>query len=353
MQSNSLFELEQGIVELEKYMDYNSACNKVISDNEGGENLTPDSILNLLAISSDFRRKKIFEYNAYIISLYGLFERFLENILEDYLKDICATLKIYSKLPSELKKNLLSSNVDILRNLTNPKFNTISPASFIQNLNKALSENKAILNVEAFQHHAYNFKQSIIAEYFARIGINGISNSLKIYEPLKTLLEQKYGNPAGVESGIIFKIIDDLAQRRNDVAHGVENVELLNVTIIKEYTEFILAYCKSLYKILLNERNMYLFNETETNLTLLAVINHSIVCGTVESISFSNSDKLIIEKPEGNFPRYESLNIQDIQINNVSHQSLNISDKTDIGIKINGYVKDNYKFKIITVPNIG
>jgi hypothetical protein len=98
---------------------------------------------------------------------------------------------------------------------------------------------------------------------------------------------------------------------------------------------------------------MYLFNETETNLTLLSVINHSIVCGSVESISFSNSDKLIIEKPEGNFPRYESLNIQDIQINNASHHSLNITDKTDIGMKVNGYVKDNYKFKIITAPNNG
>jgi hypothetical protein len=305
-----------------------------------------------LAISSKFRRKKIFEYNSYIISLYGIFERFLENILEDYLKDICATLKIYSKLPSDLKKNLLSSNVDILRNLKNPKFNAIVPAIFIQNLYKALSENIAVLNVEAFQHHPYNFKQSIIADYFSRIGISNISNSLKIYEPLKTLLEQKYGNPSGIESEIIFKIIDDLAQRRNDVAHGVENVELLNATIIKEYTEFILAYCKSLYKILLNERNMYIFNESGTNLTLLSVIDHSIVCGSVESISFSNSDKLMIEKPEGNFPRYELLNIQEIQINKESHQSLNITDKTEIGMKINGYVKDNYKFKIITVPNI-
>lgn len=353
MRTDSLLQLEQGIAELEKYIDYNSACNRVISDSEGIDNLAPESISNLLLLSADFRRKKIFEYNAYIISLYGLFERFLENIIEDYLKHICTILKLYSKLPSDLRKNLLSSNVDILRNLANPKFNTISPAGFVQNLNKALTENKAVINIEAFQHHPYNFKQSIIAEYFGKIGVNGISNSLKIYEPLKTVLEQKYGNPVHIESGIIFKIIDDLAQRRNDVAHGVDNVELLNVTIIKEYTEFILAYCRSLYKILSNERNMYLYNETNTNLILISVIDHSIVCGSVESISFSKSDHLIIEKPEGNFPRYELLNIQDIQINKISHQSLNIIDKTDIGMKINGYVKDNYKFKIITAPNNG
>ncbi len=351
MRTNSLIQLEHGIAELEKYIEYNSACNKIISDSEGLDNLEPESISKLLLISKDFRRKKIFEYNSYIISLYGLFERFLENILEDYLKDICTILKLYSKLPYDLKKNLLSSNVDILRNLANPKFNSISPSDFVQNLNKALSENKAVINVEAFQHHPYNFKQSIISEYFGKIGVSGISSSLKIYEPLKTILEQIYGNPAQIESDIVFKIIDDLAQRRNDVAHGVENVEILHITIIKDYTMFVLGYSRSLYNILLNERNMYLFHETNPNLTLISVINHSIVCCSVESISFSNSDYLIIEKSERNFPRYELLNIQDIQINNVSHQSLNIIGKTDIGMKINGHVKDNYKFRIFKAHN--
>lgn len=348
MRADSLTQLKHGIAELEKYIDYNSACNRIISDCEGLDNLVPESTSELLRISVDFRRKKIFEYNSYIISLYGLFERFLENILEDYLNEICKILKLYSKLPADLKKNLLSSNVDILRNLTNPKFNSISSSDFVQNLNKALSENKAVLNIEAFQHHPYNFKQSIIAEYFGKIGIDGIAGSLKIYEPLKGILEQKYGNPAHIESDIIYKIIDDLAQRRNDVAHGVENVELLNVTIIKEYTEFLLAYCISLYNILLNERNMFLFNETNTNLTLISVIDHSIVCGSVETISFSNSDHLIIEKPVGNFPQYELLSIQDIQIDKISHQNLNVIEKTDIGIRIEGYAKNNYKFKITT-----
>ncbi len=348
MRSDSLTQIELGIAELEKYIDFNSACNRVVSDSEGIANPLPESISKLRQISVGFRRKKIFEYNSYIISLYGLFERFIENILEDYLRDICLILKTYTKLPSDIKKNLLNSNLEILKNLSNPKFSSLSTSVFIHNIHKALSENQAIVNIEAFQHHPYNFRQSIISDYFSKIGINGISNLLKIYEPLKGLLESKYGNPAQIESDVIFRIIDDLAQRRNDVAHGVENVELLNGSIIKEFTEFLKTYCRSLYQILLNERNKFLFNESESNFTLISVFNHSIICGIVESISISKLNHIIVEKPEGNFPRYVVLSIQDIQINKESHQKLNIIDKTNIGIMINGYVKDNYKFKIIT-----
>lgn len=347
MTDRSLTELELGLTELVKYINYNSACNKVISDIDIQDSTNLDSLSELVGISNSFRRKKVFEYNSYIITLYGLFERYLENVLEDYLTDICSLLKDFDKLPSELKTNLLDANVDILRNLTNPKFQNISKEGFIRNIHEALNENKAVINIEAFQHHPYNFKQNIVSDFFNKIGIKGLSSDLKAYEPLRELLTIKYGNPANIQSGVLFHVIDDLSQRRNDVAHGVENIELLNTSIIMEYIEFLGAYCKSLFNILKNERNSYLFNNKEVNFGLISVINNSIVCGTLSSISISKSDCVLIEKSESNRPRYEILKIKNIQVDQVNYERLTISENTNVGLELDNFVKDNYNFKVI------
>lgn len=351
MRSESLKEIKYGLGELEKYIVYNSACNKLIADGESLENFNPKSLHDLIQSSKTFRRKKIFEYNSYIITLYGLFERFIENVLAEYLASLCSVLKSFDKLPISLLKNHIGLNVDVLKNIANPKFQNLSLNNFIHNIDRALNENIAVLNIEAFQHHPYNFKQSIISEYFGKVGFGDLSGILKLYDPLKSILNQKFGNVANLSSDVVFNTIDDLSQRRNDVAHGVENVELLNVSIIREYIIFIGAYCESLQSILENEYHKFKFEDMADNLNLIQVINHSIVCASVENISIKKGDFLLIRKPETNFPRYTISKIEEIQIDGDSFDKLTVTEKKDVGMRVNDHVKNNYEFKIITPLN--
>lgn len=351
MRSESLKEIKHGLDELEKYIIYNSACNKVIADGESLESFDPESLQVLLQSSKTLRRKKVFEYNSYIITLYGLFERFIENVLAEYLASLCRVFKSFDKLPSQLIKNHLELNVDILKNITNPKFQNLSLNTFIHNIDRALNENIAVLNIEAFQHHPYNFKQSIITEYFSKVGFGDLSGILKLYDPLKSILNEKFGNVANLSSDVVFNTIDDLSQRRNDVAHGVENVEILNVSIIREYITFIGVYCESLQRILENQHHKFKFEDTSDNLNLIQVIDHSIVCVSIENISIKKGDFLLFRKPETNFPRYTMSKIQEIQIDGNNFDNLTVTDKKDVGLKVGVRVKNNYEFKIIAVPN--
>lgn len=351
MRSESLKEIKHGLDELEKYIIYNSACNKVIADGETLENFNPETLQVLIQSSKTFRRKKVFEYNSYIISLYGLFERFIENVIAEYLTDLCNVLKNFDKLPSQLINNHLELNVDILKNISNPKFQNLSINSFIQNMDKALNGNKAVLNMEAFQHHPYNFRHSIISEYFGKAGLTDLSGLLKLCDPLKSILNEKFGNTANLSSNVIFNIIDDLSQRRNDVAHGVENVELLNISIIREYITFIGAYCESLQCILENEYHKFKFEDNTDSLALVQVINHSIICVSVENISIKKGDFLLVRKPETNFPRYLISKIQELQVDGISFDKLIITEKKDVAMRVTDHVKNNYVFKIIIAPN--
>ena len=48
---------------------------------------------------------KQFNFNSYIISIYGAYENFIEQMLSEYLKKLCTIVSNFSQLPEEKQKN--------------------------------------------------------------------------------------------------------------------------------------------------------------------------------------------------------------------------------------------------------
>ena len=65
------------------------------------EKSNPDSVLKSLTIS----KIKQFDFNSHIISIYGAYEHFIEQLITKYLDEICAITRNYNSLPEEIQKN--------------------------------------------------------------------------------------------------------------------------------------------------------------------------------------------------------------------------------------------------------
>jgi hypothetical protein len=104
-----------------------------------------------------------------------------------------------------------------------------------------------------------------------------------------------------------------------------------------------------LYSKLNNDSLKHLYESLENNLTLIKVINKTIVCGEVSNITIKEGDSLIIKRSSKNNPQYEICLINEIQINNISHKKIDIAEKQSIGLTIEKNAKDNCEFKILPV----
>ena len=82
----SEFQMEMDL--LKHYIDFQ---NKSYKNQSKIEKNNPDSVLKSLTIS----KIKQFDFNAHIISIYGAYEHFIEQLITKYLEEVCS---IYNKL---------------------------------------------------------------------------------------------------------------------------------------------------------------------------------------------------------------------------------------------------------------
>ena len=107
-------------------------------------------------------------------------------------------------------------------------------------------------------------------------------------------------------------IIDQLAERRNDVAHGVDS-DILSNGILLDYIRFFQAFAETLFKVLHAEALPYIARYRATLIgSAIEIINNHVVCISLSGVKAKVGDILIAETPETIY--YEG-EIERIEIN--------------------------------------
>lgn len=291
-------------------------------------------------------KRKIYNYNSYVITVYGLFERYIENILMKFLSDLSKSAKNYNSLPKSIKESLVKKNAELLLSLTLNKNKNLDPKDLVAILNKNLSENGSDINPYAFTQHTSNFRHNTISDFFKNVGIISVSNKIRKYSPLKEVLEKDYSNIDGQKSSRLFAIIDDIADRRNDIAHGVENIEILHPSIIITYIQFIKAYSVSLFKVLENELLEFKYSNQSRPIEKIGVLKNEVLLCELKDIELDYTSKLIAKR-NGQFPEYLECSIKEIQLNGKKIENVAREQELKVGIQLNQNISVRNKFKIV------
>lgn len=238
-------------------------ANQKLINNQIPEKETP-SIMSAYNSMRGYRKK--FNYSAIIILTYGYFEDFLERAAKQYVKTIASLVKGFEQLPDRIKQNHFSKSVELSQRLKLDKYkDTTSQEEIVANLFSCQNSNSNgfILNLEAYAMHTANFRYEIIDAVFADTGVEQINKSI-INEPnfakyLRNSLE--IGDKEEIEESFLAKAtklklqetLNDLAQRRNEIAHGTDIDDVLSPkTILSRYIVFLNQYAQSLGYVLQN-----------------------------------------------------------------------------------------------------
>ncbi|WP_170285371.1 MAE_28990/MAE_18760 family HEPN-like nuclease [Micromonospora palomenae] len=190
------------------------------------------------------------QYATQLVLLYGAFERLIEGLVAGTVQTLNELVPSMDDLPERLKDNHRRKSLEALRDevwLTRMKDPMLS-VRLIENLHSC--ESKAgnyRLNALAYARHAGNFRRKTIDEAFREVGIDDF---LKLVVGTKDFVA--YLAASGHSSGNLgadLGAIDDLADRRNEIAHG-SPAALLTRDEIREYLQFFNAFARAAYAIL-------------------------------------------------------------------------------------------------------
>lgn len=270
--------------------------------------------------------KRKFDYSSAIVSLYGLIENYIEKFCFEYSENIENKIPSYEFLDSKFTDNHFDLSIELIKKISEKKhlkYANISKEKVVSNLNNCLTIKQPYkLNREAFTINSGNLKHSKICDTIGCLNI-------KLNEKLK----QTHSFNSQTENA--FNKVDDLVQRRNEIAHG--NVQdILDTTEIVSYVDFIEKYLVSVGQIMKNEIEQLELQYKKNNESILLndtkVFNGNIVgIPDGNKLNFIIGDKIIIEKANNILTLGEILNLKKFEDNSVT-------------IKLNHNVRQTYKF---------
>jgi len=273
--------------------------------------------------TSIYRRK--FVYSSIIISLYGLVENFVEKFSFQYTESIEDTIPSYESLDSKFKDNHFNLSIELVKKITNgkhSKFSSLNKNNVLKKLNDCLVTKQPYkLNKEAFTINTGNLKHSKVCEILSNLNIKNLE---------KRLIEDGYW-----DRDITFNKLDDLVERRNEIAHGGNIENFLNSSEIEPYFDFVEKYLITIAKIMKKEIEQLGLKYKKSISILLENVKvyGSNILGIIGNNTNINEDtKILIEKNN-------TLTLGTIE---------NIENHNDgVTLKLNQNIKDNYKYWLV------
>lgn len=346
----SIYVLKKNLREIGDYIVGIEAYNRLISYNIKKKKLSDSekAILDFKNYNSNLN-KKLFDYKTIIISLYGALEYFIEGLIKEYLDYLCQVVKEYKDLPQKIQDNHFELSADLIKNLKLQKYqNILSKESIIINLNSCINGSNYKLNTEAYTYHSSNFRHDSINDFFSKVGIEGISNKTKEVQSFEQYLVQQFpGIPISqIPDTKVFEKITDLANRRNEISHGNQS-EILSNMILIEYICFIENYCDALNQIIFELILPFEIEDKAIPLMPINIFNNRIICVNLKNKSIKVND-MLIAKTNDTKHKYLYGKIKQLQVNNVSVDSIDSQQSIDVGIETDFNIKQNQEFYYIS-----
>ena len=344
-------QFSKDINQLIAYIDFLSESERIfkfkLSEEGPVSSRLNEKMVAIRSSLNNLRSKKVLEYNLCIVTLYGILERYIEDICIQYLELVASHVSHYSKLPVKIKNNHVNLTSSVMQKLGYPKYKNVALETLVKNLNDCINDDQCSLNAIVFADHTANFRHSVVIQMFNRLNIDELSSKLKQSPLIHDYLELNYGTDndnVRLRDTTVFGIIDQLADRRNDVSHGVDNGEpILSLSNIRDYVDFVKIYGESILDVLAAEELSYLLENNFSEVSTIAVFNNIILCIKLEDNSISIGDEIVVQTPD---ERLYKSTVNNIQINKVDKDDITAApgEAIDIALLLDRKVKDNYKF---------
>ncbi len=334
MQDNSLKDFTHDILNIREYIKYIDLANQVEIINRTSDHAAHISFRDLL--HSFGTPKKLFEYKAITISLYGILEKHIGLWIKEHISQLPKTILNYNNLPEKLRNDHFTLSVKLISLISDnksAKYEHLDRKDILSKLNSCIDNpDNYELNSEAFYLNSGNLKHSKISEAFNNIDIK-LTSKLKVIGQRNEGFLKGHGTNISSRGDDLFSLIDDLVVRRNDIAHG-ENIDnILNPSEFSDHIEFLEGYGKAVFQALTEKDNQYqaihLYEKIENVKGIFS--HHSVLGFEFKPNKIKKGEHVIIQLQDGSFIKKEILKIER---DNVEFDVLWATKNVDIAVDL-------------------
>ena len=314
-----------------QYVNDVSAYAILETDNEQIRNL----LNTLKEHDRSFRTdKRIFEYKASIISLYGLLEKYVELWIKEYLDSLSNVVPEYNKIDQKIRDNHFELSLKLINTITSretAKYQHFTKEEVLKKLNDCIvNPTKYQINTDAFVLLSGNLKHNKIVELFNKLNLD-LNDELLKNEELKNEIGLNQNTISRIEKDILYNKINDLVERRNQIAHGSEEVDdILSISELEPYIQFLEKYCQAIFQTLFEQviknESIHTFQKVEN---VIKIFGNKVLAFAIENYTIKVGDMLIIQTKEGRFYKKPILTIE---LNNQREPEFTITEKTKIAV---------------------
>lgn len=345
---DSLHQFQNRVEQLNSFLDDADAINALasVAKLEDEECAVQSSFRsNIARLRSNKINRRIQTYVSGIILLYGLFEQYAEEVLIAFLEELDSTISDFDDVPKKIRENHTNLSAQLLINRDLDKYrDRCNEAEIIQRMHSCMHGRLFRLNALAFTDHKSNFRIEPLNRFFELAGISSMSACIKKTAAFKKYSAVKFPSQRtdDLPDKIVFEDLEDLAWRRNVVAHGWPD-DTLSIEMMKERAEFIRVLGVCIYDSLRQSLLPHIIKHQCHALPKpLCVFNSSIVCFHLEAGSIVKGSQIIACRSGG----YLEGKIISIEINHVRQTEVAAPPAVDVACLVNFKAKDNYKYFI-------
>lgn len=259
------------------------------------KDISPDANLFL----DNYTKERGFNFRANVITLYGVFEQFVEDSIKEYVDELSHFFSSFDLLNDKIKKEYVEKWKGLHGKLNYVKFSNIDENRMIETLYETVVENNNQILAECFLLNGGNYKHEYIANMLNNLGLNDYKSCIAKYQPLKDYFED--------ESHTDCSKLDELVNCRNEIAHGANYDNIWSIDIFLSYLDFLVLYGETLT----NYLNDKLLKEYWDKYSIGKVIKPYNYYNANKVFEFHLNDmllfrqqKIVIKQGKNHYPQY-------------------------------------------------
>jgi hypothetical protein len=292
-----------------------------------------------LPVKTDWR---VYDHCAALTRLYGLYEVFVADLVEEYIEMLPTLYPRYGDLPKAIRNQHRLGVAQILSKLgKDGPYRELEEPEVIRGLSRGLEGDKSYsLLKEAFLIDPQNYRKDILVRILGYLGIENAWNWIDNHPAVRAFMLARRNETDTPETEL-----RDFVKWRNEAGHGtVANVIATKDLII--IAEFVDALCEALSELIMREvvdRRREL-GDADLLGTVIHRYSNDIVGASMKVCTIKVGNQLVVRDQRCcHFGR-----IQSIKAGGVLREELSVTVGQEIGLGLDSEAKN--KAELIRLP---
>lgn len=289
---------------------------------------------------------RTYDHCASFTRLYGLYERFVTDIVDAWLDLLPDLYPKYSDLPEQVLKGHRIGVAEILIKLGGDQYQHLSEKGILEGIFGGITGRQPYSCLhDAFFTDDKNLWPTVVGSLFAKVGVPEAWQWINRHRKVVRFIQEVRGNSSSAESEL-----RNFLQYRNRAAHG-ETDDLVAVEEIRKIGDFVVAMCEALAELV-----MFYVMERRREAHLIEPIGKIIrdFGGRVVGVETAPAmvavgDKLIVLRENACY----SVLVQHIEENHVEFKSMKTTQSQRIALQLDQKAKVGAELiRMLQMPSI-